>query len=406
MSMLFDDGVVGEHVDDYRRTVRSVIERDIVPLVRPAADAGLFPREALSRLGAAGLIRQRWTDQAGDPGRAAILHEEMAAAGCAGVAVGVTLVMETVAGALLRFGHSPQLRKTLDGVLEGDLVGCFGASEVTGGSDLSGIRSSVRRERDGWRVRAEKKYLSLGRACDFALLLCRVEREERARTLQPLAIVMVPGESLRVVKPLHKAGAAALDTTWMACDTWVPDEAMLGRPGLGLVMASEALTYERVAVAAHCVGVGSRALTLAAAHLHRRTQFGQPLICHQALRLRLADLTSQLAVLRHAVCGAAAAASRSGGRTTVREAAALKVTAARLIERVTSESMHFFGGAGYLEDETPMAALWRDARLARIGAGTDEVLWEIVANGIVPDFRTYDTCVNLTENAAVTEELT
>jgi alkylation response protein AidB-like acyl-CoA dehydrogenase len=225
------------------------------------------------------------------------------------------------------------------------------------------------------------------------LLLCRLDDEtvRPGRSLAPLGVLMVPASELRVVKALSKVGTASLDTTWMSVDTVVPQDALVGRAGMGLAVAAWGLSHERLAVAAQIVGMAQRALGLATAHLHRREQFGTSLINHQVLRLRLAELASELTVLQFAVYGAAAA--WPGGGCGVRETAALKVTAARFAERVTSECMHMFGGPGYLEDETPMARLWRDARLARLGGGSDEMMWELVAGGLVPDFDAYDRLV-------------
>jgi acyl-ACP dehydrogenase len=391
---LFAAGAYGPEIDAYRDRVRRVVTEEVKPLVEAADQAGLFPRQALAALGAAGLIRERWSGPEGDTGRSVILHEELGKAFCGGVAVGVSLAIEVVGSALFRFGRTPLLRKALDGLLDGSAVGCIGASEPTGGSDLGRIRSTVTPEAGGWRVRAEKKYLSLGRVCDFALLLCKVDDGRPEGPIPRLAMVMVPRAALTVVKPLVKSALPSLDTTWMSCDTWVENEAVLGRPGLGLAVASAGFGQERLAIAANIAGVGQRVIGLTAAHLHRRSQFGRPLIEHQALRLRLADLSSRLTVLQYAVYGAATASHVPGG-CGYREAAAIKVTAARFGERLTSECLHMFGGAGFLEDETPLAALWRDARVGRIGAGTDEVLWEFVAAGLVPDFDEYDSSVDL-----------
>lgn len=101
-----------------------------------------------------------------------------------------------------------------------------------------------------------------------------------------------------------------------------------------------------------------------------RRQFGQTLFEHQALRLRMADLQARVDLLRYALHGIA-----EQGRLELRTAAAVKVTAARLGEEVISECMHIFGGAGYLVDETTLGKWWRDMKLARVGGGTDEVLW-------------------------------
>ncbi|MFF5176309.1 acyl-CoA dehydrogenase family protein [Micromonospora sp. NPDC000089] len=391
--MLFRDGIDTPRVTEHRNSLRKLIDTSIRPTFAPAEEAGRFPREVMIKLGEAGIIRDRWEGYHGDRGQAAILHEELAAAGCGGIAVGISLTLETVTGILVRFARGPAQTQALQGLLDGRLVGCIGASEPTGGSDLLGMRSTIRRENNGWRVRAEKKFLSLGQVCDFALLLCGVQdSDDDSQTARPLTLVMVPRDALRVVKPLSKIATRSLDTTWMRCDTWVPDDAIVGRVGLGLPVIGHGLTHERYAIAAQALGLGTRAIGLTAAHLHRRQQFGRPLVEHQALRLRLAELAAQLTTLRYGVYGAAV----GDDGVTVRDAAALKVTATRLAEHVTQECMHMFGGAGYLTDETPMARIWQEARLGRIGAGTDETMWELVAGGIQPDFDSYRREVHLT----------
>lgn len=386
-ALLYAAGLCGPHVDRWRDRVRSVVRDRIVPLVDEAERTRTFPRAALAELGRAGLIRERWTPlPGGDPGRAAIMAEELARAG--GVGIGAGLVVETVAAALARYGRSPLLEQTLDAVLQGELVGCFGASEPAAGSDLTGIQTTAVREGTGWRVSGEKKYVSLGGAADFALILCRTGESGPGA----LTLIRVPAEGLRELRRLGTLGVASLGTTWMKIDALVPNEAVVGRPGLGLMVATWALSHERLAVAAHSAGVCGLAIGLACAHLHRREQFGRPLIEHQALRLRLAGLQAELTVLRGAVHAAAATAFRPGG-TGTREAAALKVTAVRLAERTVTECMHLLGGTGYLEDEAPMARMWRDVRLGRVGGGTDEMMWEMVAAGLVPDFDGYDATV-------------
>jgi hypothetical protein len=119
-----------------------------------------------------------------------------------------------------------------------------------------------------------------------------------------------------------------------------------------------------------------------------RRQFGQTLFEHQALRLRMADLQARVDQLSYALHGIAAR-----GRLDLRAAAGIKVTAARLGEEVVGECMHIFGGSGYLVDETPLGRMWRDMKLARVGGGTDEVLWELVAAGMKPDHAGYEDWV-------------
>jgi alkylation response protein AidB-like acyl-CoA dehydrogenase len=391
---LFADGPFGERVDETRKRVAGLLREAFEPRAKAAEDAGLFPREALVELGRSGLFRERWESGLyGDPGLGVVIAEESGRLGHASLSVGLSLHCETVTSILTRHGDSPLLREYLDGALDGRLVGCLGASEPTGGSDLNGVRTVARKVPGGWHVLGEKKYLSLGLVCDFALLLCRLDEGDGA-VAGRLGLFAVPASGLTPRKRLNKVGTSALDTTWMAIDADIPDAALVGRRGAGLLAAVWGLNHERLSIAAQTAGGAARAIGLATAHLQRREQFGKPLMEHQALRLRLAELSSRLLVLRYAVYTAAQGVSVPGACGT-REVAALKVTAARFAEEVMSECMHLFGGPGYLEDETPMSRMWRDSRLARLGGGTDEMMWELVAGGLVPDFAAYDENVEL-----------
>jgi acyl-ACP dehydrogenase len=391
-SRLFTDGPFGERVEESRKQVADLLRRAFEPRARSAEEEGKFPRDLLAELGQSGLFRKRWDPPPyGDPGLGVIIAEESGRLGEASLAGGLSLHCETVIPILFRYGDNPLLAEYLAGTLDGRLVGCLGTSEPTGGSDLNGIRTTARRTADGWHVRGEKKYLSLGLVCDFALLLCRVDG---GRAAGRLGLFAVPASGLTPRKRLRKVGMAALDTTWMTVDTEVPGEALVGRPGTGLLTVMWGLNHERLSVAAQAVGGTARAIGLATAHLQRREQFGRPLIEQQALRLRLAELYSRQLTLRYAVYAAAQGVQVAGACGT-REIAALKVTAARFAEEVMRECMHMFGGAGYLDDETPLGRMWRDSRLARLGGGTDEMMWELVASGLVPDIVGYEQSVDL-----------
>ncbi|MEU7530708.1 acyl-CoA dehydrogenase family protein [Saccharothrix sp. NPDC042600] len=388
---LFADGPFGDRVADGRALVADVLRTAFDPRVARAEADGLFPRWALTEIAATGLLRERWSGGPhGDPGLGVVIAEESGALGVLGLSVGLSLQCETVASVLHRHADNALLREHLDGVLDGTRVGCLGASEPTGGSDLNGVRTTARRVPGGWHVTGEKKFLSLGLVCDFALLLCRLD-EGGGAVAGRLGLLAVPRSGLTPRKRLTKVGTAALDTTWMAVDARVPDDALVGRPGGGLLAAVWALDHERLSIAAQAAGAARYAIGLTTAHLHRREQFGEPLVRRQALRLRLAELASRLVTLRYAVYAAAQGMAVEACGT--REIAALKATAARFLEEVMSECMHMFGGMGYLEDETPLARMWRDSRLARLGGGSDEMMWELVAGGLVPDFTAYDRVV-------------
>ncbi|WP_135231168.1 acyl-CoA dehydrogenase family protein [Nocardia sp. CS682] len=389
---LLDAGLYGPHVDEFRATVRDRIDRLVLPHLDSAEAAGRFPAEVIRELGATGLFAERWHG-GGDTGRSVVLANELGRAGAGGLAVGISLHLETVLSMLVRFGGNDYLRQLRDQAMRGELVGCIGASEATGGSDLERVGTIAQRTAAGWHIEGRKKFVSLGSVADFCLVLCRVHRDN-GKQVARLGVAAVPRDGLHVEHSHAKVGTHSLDTVRVAVSADIPEEAMLGRPGLGLAVINYGLTMERLGAAAQLIGTCELALGLAVAHADRRSQFGARLRKHQVIEYRLADLAARIEILRAAALATAAGYGRPGG-PGAHQVAGLKVTAAQTAEQVVSECMHIFGGAGYLPEETPMGRLWRDVRLGRIGAGTDEMMWSIRAVGLTPDNDSYDRLVHI-----------
>jgi hypothetical protein len=368
-----------------------------VPLLEEAEREGRFPRAAIGRLAAAGRFHERWAGgPAGDVGRAVLLSEALGRAGLGGIGVGVTVHLEAALSMLMRFGTSERLRTLTGDALHGRAIGCVAASEDGGGSDLGAISASADRAAGGWRVRGTKAYVSVGAVADFALVVARMDAPagtHAGRGVAPLVVVCVPASGRRVLDELSPTGTRSLGTVRLEFDALVPDDAVLGRPGAGMLVATWGLTHERLSSAALVVGTSQLAISLATAHLHVRRRAGARLFEQQALRLRLADLAAQVAVARGALFALATTVGRRPAGCA-REVAGLKVTVARLGERVVSECMHLLGAAGYLEDRSPLARLWRDVRLARLGGGTDEMMWELVAGGLRTEPGEYEAVVS------------
>jgi fatty-acyl-CoA synthase len=379
---LLANGIADPAVDEFREHVRDYIERHVTPYVEDAERERSFPRAAVMALGREGLFRERWVGgDHGDAGKAVLFAEELGRAASGGVGVGIGVHLETVISILRRFGGSDALRDLRERALDGQAIGCIAASERAHGSDLAAIETVAYRERDGWRIEGEKRYVSLGSAADFALVLARERDVQTDAPVPALTLFVVWADQLEVRDRLRSVGNRSLETVTLAIDAHVPDELVLGRPGRGVHTGTWGLTHERLAGAAGALGAASLAIELASAHASHRVQFGVRLIDHQAIRLRLGRLAAQVWLARAGIY-ALAASLQDARPETARHAAAAKATAANLAERVVSECMQVFGGCGYLEDATPLARLWRDVRLARIGGGTDEMMWEMVAAGL------------------------
>lgn len=342
-----------------------------------------FPRPLLEHLGEAGVFTRKWEDR-----KLTDLHDHFAlgrrlgSLGSAAIGVGVSLHDSAIA-ILRRFGRNDFLKDLAYRAMTTDAVLCIGASEEQGGSDLQNSETRIFAEGGGYRVVGAKKFVSLSPIADYMFVVCR-GTEDGSDTGGNVALAAVPIDKVRVGAPYEKLGAGPLDTAPVTIDTWIPEEALIARPGTGLAIISWGLAHERYSVAAQIAAACEVMLGVTLARMMERTQFGKKLYDHQALRLRLADLQARVDVLSYSLDGVAA-----GGRINLRTAAALKATAANLGEEVASECLHIFGGIGYLETETPIGRWWRDMKLARVGGGTDEVLWELVAAAMKPDTERY-----------------
>jgi alkylation response protein AidB-like acyl-CoA dehydrogenase len=380
--------------DDFRGRVRDEIARTALPAVAEAERERRFPKEVVREFGAAGLFRERWAGPDVDHGKGVAMAEELGRAGLGGVGIGITVQAEAVLGTLTWFGREGLLAEYAGAALDGGALGCVAASESQGGSDLMSVRTAVTPDGDGWRVRGRKWFVSPGGAADFVIALCRLAGDADVPGAGGLTVALIPEDGFRVDKRLRPAGCRSLETARLTIDARIPDELLIGPPGAGLQTITWGLTLERLATGAQLMGVTSLAIALATTHLQRRQQFGARLFDHQALRLRLASLAAEVSLAR---LGVYATAGDLRGPTVeaTRHIAGVKVTTARLAERVLNECMHMFGGPGLLEDETPLARLAADFRLTRLGAGSDEMMWEIVAAGLKGDDALYDAMVSI-----------
>jgi alkylation response protein AidB-like acyl-CoA dehydrogenase len=369
---------------DYRVLLSGAFDERVVEWTVKAEADERFPRHLIEHLGASGVFSAKWsTDPMPDVGKLVELAFALGNLASAGIGVGVSLHDSAIA-ILRRFGKSDYLRDICDRAVRGDAVLCIGASEESGGSDLQIVETEISSKDGGFDVRGVKKYVSLSPIADHIMVVARSVDHDPASRHGNVAVVAVPTTQVSVQPPYRKVGAAPLDTAAVHIDTWVPADALVARAGTGLAAISWGLAHERMSIAGQIAASCQRAIGITMARMVSRRQFGQTLFEHQALRLRIADLQARVDLLRYALHGIAAQ-----GRLDLRAAAGVKVTAARLGEEVIGECMHIFGGSGYLVDETPLGRWWRDMKLARVGGGTDEVLWELVAAGMKPDHDAY-----------------
>jgi len=370
--------------EDYQHLLDRVFDERVTTWTAEAEETEHFPRELIEYLGRSGVFAARWGDgQLPDVAKVIALAGALGRLGSAGIGVGVSLHDSAIA-ILRRFGKSDYLRNIAEEAIRGDAVLCIAASEESGGSDLQIVETEVRSTRGGFEVKGVKKFVSLSPIADHIMVVARSVDHDPDSRHGSVVVIAVPTSQVDVQVPYRKVGAGPLDTAAVHIDTWVPADALVARAGAGLAAISWGLAHERLSIAGQVASACQRVIGITLARMMKRRQFGHTLYEHQALRMRMADLQARVDLLRYGLIGVA-----TEGRLELRAAAAIKVTAARLGEEVMSECMHIFGGSGYLVDETPLGRWWRDMKLARVGGGTDEVLWELVAAAMKPDYDGY-----------------
>lgn len=361
----------------YRELVRRACESFHDGAARQWEAERHIPRAALRTLAAGGVFLARWEPGAigGLPCVVAMSEELFRCS--SGLALAAMGHSEIFIGALRRHASTPAQQRLLAEALEGQVVGCFAATEPQGGSSLADVRSAAVSVTGGWRLTGTKRFVSNVGSATHAVVLVRAQGAVRADDLSLFVLPLdLPG--VRVDGFFDTSGVRSCDVGQITFDTAVPKDALLGSQGLGLLYASHLLQFERVAICAQLLTAAQTALDLATAYARRRRVGAARVMDKQVIRHRLALGYAELWNLQSRLSSLIDAAARENVMPA-HEIAALKITAGQTVTRLVDICMHVFGARGDTA-AFPMERLARDCRLARIGGGTDEVLTDVVAS--------------------------
>ncbi|MEZ5076708.1 MAG: acyl-CoA dehydrogenase family protein [Solirubrobacterales bacterium] len=370
---------------DFQDVCRSFVARELKPRVREAEAAGTFPPELWAKLADAGLLGVGHPEEYGGTGGGAlamtILSEELAHAS-GGLAITPLVSSYMAAPHLAKFGSAEQKERWLRPVLAGEAVAAIAVTEPGAGSDVAAIAATAKPVEGGggFELRGTKMFITNAGLADVIVVAAKTDPEGGHRGITTF-MVEAGAEGLSLGEPLEKLGWHASDTREVFLDgCLVAEESILGEPGRGFHQIMEAFQVERLALAGMALGLGQAALEEATAHARERHTFGEQLSRHQTIRHRIAAALADLESAR-ALTYQAAARWDEGHPEAAATVAMAKLVAPQVASRVVDEALQIFGGYGFIE-ETPVAMHYRDARILRIGGGTDEVQLEILAKRI------------------------
>ena len=372
-----------EHHDQFREQVRRFVERELAPHHAAWEEAGVVPREAWRKAGAAGLlccaIPEAYGGMGGDFLHSAIVIEEMSRAGITGPAF--SLHSDIVAPYLLHYGTEAQKRRWLPAMARGEVLAAVAMTEPQGGSDLQAMRTTALRDGEDYVVNGRKIYITNAQGADLIVLAAKTDPAARAKGVS-LILVETDRPGFARGKPLKKVGCKAMDTSELFLDDLrVPVANLLGEEGRGFAQLMTELAQERLVQAVRGIAAAEAALAWTIDYTTGRSAFGQTVADFQNTQFRLAEMRAEIAVQRVFVDRCMEVHLQ--GKLDAVDAAIAKLQATELQGSVMDRCVQLHGGAGYMW-EYPIARAWADARMTRIAGGSVEVMKQIIARSILP----------------------
>ena len=368
-------------LEEIREAVRRYAREELAPHAARWDRDKEFPREALKGLAAMGLYGVAIAEQWGGAGLGysalAVACEEIAAGDCATSTI--IAVNNLAAGIVNGYGNRVQKEKFLKPLAKGEILGAFALTEPHVGSDASAITTRAERQGGDYVLNGVKQFITSGKNADVAVVFAVTSKDAGKRGISALLVpTKTPGYVVARIE--DKTGQRASDTAQIVFENCkVPAENLLAEEGVGYRIALANLESGRINVAAQATGVARAALDAALAYAQERRSMGKPLIEHQAVNFRLADMATGIEAARQLYLHAAAL--RDAGKPCIKEASMAKLFASEMAERVCSDAIQIHGGYGYVTD-FPVERIYRDVRVCQIYEGTSEIQRMVIGRAI------------------------
>jgi alkylation response protein AidB-like acyl-CoA dehydrogenase len=358
--------------EEIRQAVRRFASEQLAPHAARWDREKIFPKEALKGLAEMGLygvaIAEEWGGAGLDYTSLAVACEEIAAGDCSTATI--VAVNNLVAGILAGYASKKQKEEFLKPLAQGKLLAAFALTEPQVGSDASAITTRAEKQGSHYVLNGVKQFITSGKNADIAVVFAVTQKQAAKRGISAFLVpTSTPG--YKVARIEAKAGQHASDTAQIVFENCkLPADLLLSQEGVGYRIALANLESGRINVAAQATGVARAALEAAVAYARERKSMGKPLIGHQAVNFRLADMATQVEAARQLYLHAARL--RDEGKPCLKEASMAKLFASEMAEKVCSDAIQIHGGYGYVTD-FPVERLWRDVRVTKIYEGANDI---------------------------------
>ncbi|HDS1746935.1 acyl-CoA dehydrogenase [Pseudomonas sp. M2] len=362
--------------------VRAFAQERLKPFAEQWDKEHRFPWEAIQEMAELGLFGMLVPEQYGgsDTGYVAYamaLEEIAAGDGACSTIMSVHNSVGCVP--ILKFGSELQKQQYLAPLASGSMIGAFALTEPQAGSDACSLKTRARLDGDHYVLNGSKQFITSGQNAGVVIVFAVTDPEAGKRGISAFIVPTdLPG--YQVARVEDKLGQHASDTCQIVFDNVrVPVANRLGEEGQGYKIALANLEGGRIGIASQSVGMARAAFEVARDYAKERCSFGKPLIEHQAVAFRLADMATRIAVARQMVLHAAAL--RDAGRPALVEASMAKLFASEMAEKVCSDALQTLGGYGYLSD-FPLERIYRDVRVCQIYEGTSDIQRMVIARNL------------------------
>ena len=368
----------------FRDNFKRFMNEHVAPYYDQWEREGLMPRSVWNALGENGFLCVDVPEEYGGYGvptdYSLMLIEESARAGYSAIATGLSCHSDIAAPYILHLGTEEQKKYWLPKMVTGEVVGAIGMTEPGAGSDLQAMRTSAILQDEHYLLNGSKTFISNGQHADLVVLAVKTDPQARAKGVS-LLLVDTHLEGFKKGTNLDKIGLHAQDTSELFFDNVkVPKDQLLGQPGQGFAYLMQELPRERTAIAATALGAIRGSIDVTTQYVKERQAFGQAIGQFQNTRFVLAQ--AKIDELATAAFYNQNLELYMQGKLDVETAAALKSFSTDMQMKIADNLLQLFGGYGYMT-EYPISRFFVDARIQRIYGGTNEIMKEIVARGLL-----------------------